>query len=565
MAAALAGLLLLLLAGCGTTAVTGSGNSSRPETRVATPTAEDEPPLLPKSLERRAEAHALYADAVRQEWDEDWAAAAAAYHQAALADPANEPLVLEAAQRLVLLKESGKALEVLSNATASAKASGAVFAQLGRLHLAQGRTNLASQSFRAAIHRSPKLLIGYQFLATLHLQARQQPEGLKVLDQAAKQSGVDVGFLIGLGELYTAFFRAGASPSAKGHALEAYKRAANPEPTNMLAQLALAEGFAGLGETDRATELYLRLLEQRPDLPGLREKLAEIYLRKQDRQRAAEQLDAIIRDQPTNPQAHFFRGSLAFEDKDYKTAVDCLKKAVLLNPGFEPAYHELAAAQINLNQPREALATLERARPRFKEGFVTELYSAMAFSKLKEYTNALRHLTTAEVIARATETNRLTHVFYFQLGAACERAQRPEEAEQHFRKCLEMAPDFAEALNYLGYMWAERGTNLDEARRLIEKAVQLEPTNAAFLDSMGWVLFQQGHAEEALPWLIKAIKHSEEPDATLYDHLGDVYAALKQPERAREAWAKSVGIEPNEKVRQKLEAVRATAPAPAPP
>jgi predicted negative regulator of RcsB-dependent stress response len=52
--------------------------------------------------------------------------------------------------------------------------------------------------------------------------------------------------------------------------------------------------------------------------------------------------------------------------------------------------------------------------------------------------------------------------------------------------------------------------------------------------------------------LLKSIANSEEPDATLFDHLGDVYAAMKEPEKAREAWRKSVGIEPNEKVQKKL-------------
>ena len=45
---------------------------------------------------------------------------------------------------------------------------------------------------------------------------------------------------------------------------------------------------------------------------------------------------------------------------------------------------------------------------------------------------------------------------------------------------------------------------------------------------------------------------NDEPDATLYEHLGDIYAALNQPDKAREAWEKSLKIEPNEKVQGKL-------------
>jgi predicted negative regulator of RcsB-dependent stress response len=45
----------------------------------------------------------------------------------------------------------------------------------------------------------------------------------------------------------------------------------------------------------------------------------------------------------------------------------------------------------------------------------------------------------------------------------------------------------------------------------------------------------------------------EPPDATVFDHVGDIYAALKELDKAREAWRKSLSLEPNEEVRKKLD------------
>ncbi|MGV3754750.1 MAG: tetratricopeptide repeat protein, partial [Verrucomicrobiota bacterium] len=162
-------------------------------------------------------------------------------------------------------------------------------------------------------------------------------------------------------------------------------------------------------------------------------------------------------------------------------------------------------------------------------------------------------LTAGEAMARATAPERLTHLFYFQLGAAYERNKEHAEAVKYFEKCLEMEPDFAEALNYLGYMWAERGENLERAKILIEKALKQEPENAAFLDSMAWVLFKLNQPKPALDWMLKAMKHIEEEDATLYDHLGDIYASMKDYPKAREAWEKSLKIEVSDEVKKKLE------------
>jgi tetratricopeptide (TPR) repeat protein len=102
-------------------------------------------------------------------------------------------------------------------------------------------------------------------------------------------------------------------------------------------------------------------------------------------------------------------------------------------------------------------------------------------------------------------------------------------------------------------MWADRGEKLDRARALIERALKEDPRNAAYLDSMGWVLFKLGRTEEALDYVLKAVHYSEEEDATLFDHLGDIYAVLGRQDKAREAWKKSLSLEPNEQVRKKLE------------
>jgi tetratricopeptide (TPR) repeat protein len=117
-----------------------------------------------------------------------------------------------------------------------------------------------------------------------------------------------------------------------------------------------------------------------------------------------------------------------------------------------------------------------------------------------------------------------------------------------------MEPDFAEALNYLGYMWAERGENLDEARTMIEKALKEEPKNAAFLDSMAWVLYKLKKPAEALPYMQKAIELTKEPDATLQDHLGDILAGMNRMGEARAAWEKALKLEPKDEIRKKLEA-----------
>jgi tetratricopeptide (TPR) repeat protein len=565
----LAVLALALAATAGCAVVPGRKSSGHSDPSGSARSSADATDYSPAAVKARTESHARYTAAILHEQNDEPELAAEEYYRAALADPANEALVLEVAGRLLRFRSAekpddkaaefrSKAVDLLKKAAAVPNASGLVFARLGLAYSILGEKALAIEANRQAIKRMPGSLPGYQHLAQIYLQGGQIEEGLKVLDEAARQPNADAAFLIDLGETYLAFGRAGAMDAVRARSLDALKRAAALKPGHPMQLQRLADAFTTLGETDLALASYQQLLERLPNLPAIRNKLVELHLRKQDRTNAILHLRALLREAPADPQSHYLLGSLLFEDKHPKEAAESFRRTILLNPNFEPAYYDLAAAQMNSDAAKEALETLEKARGRFQQGFIGEYYTALAYTRLKDYTNSLKHLTAAEVIARVSATNRLNQAFYFQLGAACERNQKFKEAEGYFRKAIELSPDFAEALNYLGYMWADRDENLGEARAMIEKAVKLEPKNPAFLDSLGWVFFKLGQTSEALPLILKAIELNDEPDATLYDHLGDVQAALNQLDKAREAWRKSISIEASEKVEKKLKAADST-------
>jgi tetratricopeptide (TPR) repeat protein len=118
-------------------------------------------------------------------------------------------------------------------------------------------------------------------------------------------------------------------------------------------------------------------------------------------------------------------------------------------------------------------------------------------------------------------------------------------------------PKHAEAYNYVGYMYAERGENLEEAIQLITKALDLEPENGYFIDSLGWAYYQQGRYPEALRELERAVQKAKEPDAVIFDHLGDAYVKTGRHEEALAAWEQSLQLDPNAAgVKKKMDELR---------
>jgi tetratricopeptide (TPR) repeat protein len=514
-------------------------------------------------IDRRAEAHAHYAQAVLLEISERKAESLEEYQRAAQLDPANEELVAQVARRWLLQKKPERAVEILKLGAEQPGATAMMDVLLGTAYAQAGQKDLAVQANRRAISKAPKLLAGYQNLFAGHLQNGETAAALKVLDQASAKRDVPPDYLIGLAELYVS--AATAAPSEKTNAfpkaLALLNRAAALNPTNIHERVRLADGLNLVGESERAAAMYQAILTDYPQAPmlqeNLRAKLTDIYLRGKDRARALEQLEVLLRDDPLNVQAHYYAALLFTEADQPAKAEEHLRNVVVLNPKFEQAYYDLAMAQLRTDKTNEIITTLETAQKKFGQNFISEFLFGLAEVRREKWDAAVKHFTSAEIIARASDTNRLTAVFYHQFGAALERKGDYSEAVKYLQKALELDPNFADAANHLGYMWAERGENLERAEKLIAIAVKAEPKNEAYLDSMAWVLFKLGKPRDALPYMQQAIEISaaaKTPDATLYDHLGDIQSALGDKAGARKAWAEALKLGPNPDIQKKLDA-----------
>lgn len=567
--AALAGAVL-----CGCAGPRSTAKPHRPAGSATNVLAAESLPE-PPGFAQRVDTHAHYAAGVLHDAQGDSDAAMEQFLLAAQGDPANELLVIELSQRLLRDRQFSRAADLLARSAARPEASGQVYGWLGLARAAEGKTNLAVAAFQTAIQKAPESLLGHHGLAQLYLQQQRQAEALKVFDAAAARESASASFLVEQAEFLAAAVRANSLDEAEGkpRALALLERAARLNPQQPAVLQRMAGAYKSVGELARAAEMYRGLLDrhggENPAVKAvLQEQLLRLYLAGGDTARAESQIKEILEDNPTAPKAHLLLGAIAAGDKRFAEAASCYRKALLLDADLEPAYYDLAGMQLTLGQPEEALATLAKARGKFPATFVLEFYTGVALAAQKKYLEALKSYTSAELLAKASEPARLNHVFYFQVGSACERiasaawaegrdaeAERPfAEAERNMRRAIELSSDNAEALNYLGYMWAERGMNLDEAHQLIERALKLEPESSAILDSMAWVLFQQKRPTEALDFMLKAVRAAEKPDPTLFDHLGDIYAALGRMTEAREAWGKALKEDPaNAAVQRKLE------------
>jgi tetratricopeptide (TPR) repeat protein len=376
-------------------------------------------------------------------------------------------------------------------------------------------------------------------LAWERAQASQPSEALEVIAALAAEGPIDARLLMLQAELL-------AGQGKTADAIAALRQALVLEPASAEIATALAQALSATGQRE-AARLVLAEAAGRLGAAGdntggddLRRRLALDLLANGD-----------------------FTAALAAAESasDPAALVEVVLDALLGLGRFDEV-----VARAETVTPATPATTIRRAEALFRLGRDAEAgeaiagllatgddlglrYAVVLYQRLGRHSDALPLLE--ELGRREPESLDVA----FRRAAALERSGSFEEAEAAFRELLGRAPDLHPALNYLGYMLAERGLRLEEAVDLVQRALVLDPDNGAYRDSLGWALHRLGRHDEALVQLERALFLSP-GEPTILDHLGDVLAALGRLGPAREAWQRALdnGIEEPEVVRRKLEA-----------
>ena len=164
------------------------------------------------------------------------------------------------------------------------------------------------------------------------------------------------------------------------------------------------------------------------------------------------------------------------------------------------------------------------------------LADAQLYERAKRFGDEQKSLDEAQKLSKdKTEISQVR----FARGAMLEKMKNFEGAEAEFRGIIKDEPANAGALNYLGYMLADRNQRLEEAQQLIIKALEIDPGNGAYLDSLGCVYYHQNHLEAAEEQLRNALDKMKD-DPTVHDHLGDVLVKQGKVKEAIVQWQASL-------------------------
>ena len=126
-----------------------------------------------------------------------------------------------------------------------------------------------------------------------------------------------------------------------------------------------------------------------------------------------------------------------------------------------------------------------------------------------------------------------------ELGAVFDKQKKYSDAEAVLRQLIAKDPNNAIALNYLGYMLAERGERLGESVDYLKRALAIDPDNGSYLDSIGWAYYKDGKLDLALDNLKKAADQLT-TNSVVQDHYGEILFKLGRYNDAILAWTRAL-------------------------
>lgn len=274
------------------------------------------------------------------------------------------------------------------------------------------------------------------------------------------------------------------------------------------AYLALA-GALPTQNADQFGTLLLRLaLDMRPDLTSARLVSAEFLAGRNQDAAALQMLAPIPDNDPLAPLVSLRRAALNEQLGHIDQAMRTLRQVAAANP----------------DSPMPLIVQGDILRGR------------------KEYNQAITAYTHA--IALINHPDQHDWGVFYSRGIAYDQAHDWPKAEADFEQALHLSPNQPSVLNYLGYSWADRNTNLGRARSMIETALRRQPNSGAITDSLGWVMLRQGDTASAVKMLQRAVELDPE-DSTINGHLGDAYWAAGRKLEAEYQWHRALTLNPS--------------------
>jgi Flp pilus assembly protein TadD len=443
--------------------------------------------------------------------------------------------------RFVASVALGVALFVMPHAAFAQISADAYYDFLMARHLeAQGDSKGAQAQLEKAVAADPKSAEVRAELAAFHLRRDAADDAERVAKEALQLDEKSSEAHRVLGMLYAARSEdTGRGQAAQNAAADSVRQAIshlesvtdNPAGlTDLNLQYTLGRLYTRNNQPDKAIQALTRVVNENPLSVQGRLALAQAFVVARDINSAIATLQEIVEDEP---RVANMLGQFQEQAGRLKDAADSYTKALSVAPNSRELKVRRIAALLGAKDFQRASDFAGQGQTQHPDDLRFPQLRAHALQQMGDSAGAI---TVLEPVARTNPNDATTQLALADLYS---NAGRKQEAERTVRQLVALEPGNADALNYLGYLLADRGQQLDEAIRLVRRALDIEPNNPNYLDSLGWAYYRRGDYDQAEKLLEPAAQQMPR-NATVQEHFGDILAKRNRWADAIAAWTRAL-------------------------
>ena len=454
-------------------------------------------------------------------------------------DPKNNSYRLFLASLSIQQNRLDEATSIYNDILKNDPANEAVLLRLGLLSGQQEKYDEAEQYFRRMLKQNSDSYFAHLSLVRLLKQTNHELEAGKEYELAlklnwSKELAFEIGYFYARQKLFE-------------NALRIYTTITDNDQLDERAALSRVQALLDIGRTDEALEDLKNIRNFTRNPPQIDLIYAKVLLRKNDVDAAKKILLNLI-DKTELSEVRYLLALLVFQEGDQLKALDYLSGIAPGSEDFEDAVYMRVRILQQTGGDEQAIEILKNYIS--SEDGRSPLFYALLSSIYQRQGDKIKAISTLEAAISLYPDNIQ---LLYEYGIALDRNGLFEKAMMSMERVLELSPDHPDALNYIGYTWADQDINLDKALDYIQKASAQKPENGYIVDSLGWVYFRLGEYDKAVEELERALL-LEPNDPHIHEHLGDVYRAQKKWRKARAAYEKAQSMFKEE---SKLKAIKA--------
>lgn len=505
------------------------------------------------------------------EYDERYEEALEAYEKASICDPEAEYIAEKIPVLLIQLGRLKEASIWLENYLNKKPTKTVQRFMLARLKIQQGKETEAINLYRDALKLEPDNDIVRLRLGLLHTKRNENQQAEEIFSEILEESPDSYFAILYLSRLYVKTGRLSLAEQYYTKALtlnwsqelsfeiaefyslrkqfkkagEIYKEVLKKDEQSERAALGLVQTSLFLNEGDNALEELLRI-RQFSRVPTRIDIVRSQILINMGKFEEAKEILHSINEEQQLAQVNYLLGIIYFEEEEYKDALKFLKEV----SEDSKEYIDAAILQVRIydkqDNSSESISLLQKII------LDEENRQPVFFSLLANFLQQQEKNTDAlEILAQGVQLFPQDKSLLYDYGTLLEKNKNHDKAIIQMEKVLSIDPNHADALNFIGYSWADRNVNLDKAFEYIQKALELKPDSGYILDSLGWVYFRLKKYDMAQTELKKAFTILPE-DPYISIHLGDTLMALEDREQALFYYKKALELSTDENILKSL-------------